>query len=924
MIELRTLGALELRGTDGREFRPILQQPKRLALLAYLAVATPRRFHRRDSLLARFWPDLDTDHARGALRRSLHFLRRTLGDNVILGRGDEEIGLSPDSIWCDTTAFDASLQAGDLTAAIELYRGELLQGFYIAGAPEFERWLDTERARLLLCAVSAGWTVAESLTTSNPSEATRRARLTAALTPYDDAAHRRLIAMLAQAGDRAGALRAHDEFARRLRADYEMEPSAEMLQLGASVRADDAHAQPDAGAQREASAPGSANAPTAATARRPVASPNVVAVFPFTVRGSRDLAYLGEGMVDLLSTTLDGAGDLRAVDPRALLAHLAHEDGRPIDPQRGRTVARSLGAGRFLLGSIVLAGGRIRISATLYDGSTNPAGTAEVTGNSEAGLFDMIDDLTRELLGGNDTGPARRLAKLAARTTESLPALKAYLRGECEFRAGRYFQALESFQNAAAEDTCFALAYYRLAAAAAATADLDLARESSEQASRNRDRLGQHDRLLLDAQRAWLRGAADEAERLYTAALSTHVDDVEAWFALGDVLFHHNPQRGRPMAESREAFERALSFDADHLASLVHLARLAAFEGRRTELDTLVDQVLRLSPAGDRALSMRALRAFALRNEIEKARTVTALGRARALAVGIAFTDILLYAHDLVGSHRLARVVTRLTRGREAKALGHVTLALLNVTRGRFEKATVELDRADALGTPWALELRALFALHPYSNASNEERRVIRDALTAWNADGASATRNQVFAMHNGVHPVLRHYLIGSMHASLGAADEAIACAERLESEHAATQAGNLAGFLSRSVRAQVARRAGDPAAALQLLGAAPLEVWYQLTITSPFFSAAHERFLRAELLSELGRSQEAIGWYASLGESSPFELVYLAPARLRLSEIHARQGRHQRAAEDAEQVMILWEGGDAHVRMLHDATANR
>lgn len=96
MIELRTLGTLDLRGTDGREFRRILQQPKRLALLVYLAVSTPRRFHRRDALLALFWPELDTDHARGALRRSLHFLRGILGDNVIVGRGEEEIGLVPD------------------------------------------------------------------------------------------------------------------------------------------------------------------------------------------------------------------------------------------------------------------------------------------------------------------------------------------------------------------------------------------------------------------------------------------------------------------------------------------------------------------------------------------------------------------------------------------------------------------------------------------------------------------------------------------------------------------------------------------------------------------------------------------------------------------------------------------------------------
>ena len=35
----------------------------------------------------------------------------------------------------------------------------------------------------------------------------------------------------------------------------------------------------------------------------------MLAVFPFSVRGSEELAYLEEGMVDLLSGRLDGIGD---------------------------------------------------------------------------------------------------------------------------------------------------------------------------------------------------------------------------------------------------------------------------------------------------------------------------------------------------------------------------------------------------------------------------------------------------------------------------------------------------------------------------------------------------------------------------------------------------------------------------------------
>ncbi len=78
VVEFRILGALNLLGAGGRELSSVLAQPKRVALLAYLAAATPRRLHRRDSLLALFWPELDQEHARAALRQALHGLRHAL------------------------------------------------------------------------------------------------------------------------------------------------------------------------------------------------------------------------------------------------------------------------------------------------------------------------------------------------------------------------------------------------------------------------------------------------------------------------------------------------------------------------------------------------------------------------------------------------------------------------------------------------------------------------------------------------------------------------------------------------------------------------------------------------------------------------------------------------------------------------------
>src|SRR5919199_686078 len=106
MIRLTALGALDLRGPDGQELRSVLAQPKRLALLAYLALAAPRGFHRRDTLLALFWPEQDEEHARNALNQAAHFLRRALGADVLINRNDGEVGLDRQRFWCDATAFD--------------------------------------------------------------------------------------------------------------------------------------------------------------------------------------------------------------------------------------------------------------------------------------------------------------------------------------------------------------------------------------------------------------------------------------------------------------------------------------------------------------------------------------------------------------------------------------------------------------------------------------------------------------------------------------------------------------------------------------------------------------------------------------------------------------------------------------------------
>src|SRR5512135_3654041 len=104
-VQLRILGHTELSRAGGRTGSGILRRPKRLALLAYLALATAEGYRRLDQIVALFWPDLDQAHARTQLRKLLHALRGIIGADALLTRGDEEIRLDTERVWCDAVAF---------------------------------------------------------------------------------------------------------------------------------------------------------------------------------------------------------------------------------------------------------------------------------------------------------------------------------------------------------------------------------------------------------------------------------------------------------------------------------------------------------------------------------------------------------------------------------------------------------------------------------------------------------------------------------------------------------------------------------------------------------------------------------------------------------------------------------------------------
>lgn len=237
-MELRLLGGVTLDGPEPASAQ--LERPQSVALLAYLLLGAPDGFHQRDTLTALFWPESDHERARASLRKALYQLRKALGDGVIVNRGRSLVGVEPSHLWCDASELLRASESGEHERVVSLYRGELMPGFFLSDAPEFERWLDSLRARLRDRTQEAALSLAD--------EAEEEGRLAESLfwlervggmSRVSEHVVRRIMALHATLGDRAEALRTYSQHVDRLERELQIEPAAETKRLARQIRDDD-------------------------------------------------------------------------------------------------------------------------------------------------------------------------------------------------------------------------------------------------------------------------------------------------------------------------------------------------------------------------------------------------------------------------------------------------------------------------------------------------------------------------------------------------------------------------------------------------------------------------------------------------------------------------------------------------------------
>lgn len=644
-------------------------------------------------------------------------------------------------------------------------------------------------------------------------------------------------------------------------------------------------------------------------------SATIVAVLPFEASGGAEAAQLATGMTTLLTMNLNGAGALRGVDARSLLSFVRrHADGAVPDPQLGAVVAEHFGAGRFVLGTIVQAGQRLRITATLYDHArpAEPLTNAFAEGSS-AEFFALVDRISGELAASSVGGAKARMTQLASVTTTSWPALKAFLQGESAMQTGRHMAALDAFRRAVALDTTFALAYYRLALAIS-WADASAAGDGyAERAVRFSTRLSSRDRTLLRAFRAEGIGDGAEAERLYRAILSQHPDDVETWFRLGEVQFHSAPLRGGRTTDSRAAFERVVELDPQDADAPLHLARIAALENRQPAFDSMASSYRALSSASQQAWEIGVvadIRRGATRRWSDDGTGTHTDGQLYA-----AVRNAAVYGGDLGAALQIARSLATSGRVPESRALGHILSGYIAAARGEWIEAAQALRRAGALDELLTLEHAALLAVAAEPSSAAQLFDAGLDSAR-WRLRIASipdAPHAAVsLSVHDSTRTHLRLYASGLAAVRRGDLHHAEELARRIEHLPSITRIPTLSHDLASSIRARIAVRNGMSDSALRMLEASPVRAPMQFSNFSPFYNRAHDRYLTAELLLSAGRLQQATRWYESLGGDSFYDLPYMAPAQRRLMEIHRRRGDTARVEAHRRKLASLLRGGRA------------
>jgi serine/threonine-protein kinase len=340
--------------------------------------------------------------------------------------------------------------------------------------------------------------------------------------------------------------------------------------------------------------------------------PNLLAVAPFDAVSSAVAEYR-EGLVTILSRSLDGAGPIRTLSPTVVVRRWAGQS----DPASASALGHSTGAGLVVFGQVVTAGAdSVRLSAAIYDvRRERPVGEVEV--RDERQRIDRVADtlavrVLRELGRTRPVGAVR----FASLGSSSLPAIKLFLQAEQFYRHGRWDSTLVYARRAVALDSNFTLALRRIPNALWRSPYVNISAMLLREGAGNHG-LAPRESLLVTVDSLW--GALDEGtsnpwpllRRLagtLQAAVAQYPEDPEAWYMTGEMAYHYGgPVPFRlPWRTAFNAFAKAIELDSAFAPAYAHIVYLALHLQEPQAAQRYAEANLSLGPDPRAAASLRA------------------------------------------------------------------------------------------------------------------------------------------------------------------------------------------------------------------------------------------------------------------------------------------------------------------------------
>ena len=620
---------------------------------------------------------------------------------------------------------------------------------------------------------------------------------------------------------------------------------------------------------------------------------NLVAVAPFDVPDPK-LALWREGLVDLLSRSLDGAGPLRSVPPTTVIRRWRGRADRP----SAMALGRRTGARLLVFGSLIGTGpDSARLAVTALD-VLEQRPIAEIELRDAADRMDRLtDSLTVRLL--RELGRTRRIEvfRTASLGSTSLPALKAFLHGEQWFRRAAWDSALASYEQAIALDSTFPLPLRRAGQVLGwkRSAFDSLSQALSLRAGALNRGLGPRDSLLVSADSLF--GAAYRTipavdwsviRRVHTVAQELtrrYPDDLESWYALGEARYHLGSSAGSSPNLALEAFDRAIANDSSFAPSYIHAVELALWlEGPEAGL-RYARKYLALAPTDMSASGMKLAEQVIEATRARPTEIPRLLRNASPGALDDAWLALRRGADSAEAVIQVARAFAAAPPGDErwlTPTDRERRLGASMLYRGRVRDAARLLFQNRLSIPPYLMEA-ALFSSNPSDSAAPVFRR--------WLADG------RVVAAAHALPWWAAQRDSGSIQAVQRLGDSVFRSAPSGVDR-------DLAAYASQAAHAYLNLVQRDTAAAVRRLEALPDSLcpvcYFERLTLAQLLSARHDDQKAARLLDR---------WLTEL--LVPSEVLWTLE-RARVAE---RLGDREKAARDYQRVADVWRHADAELQ---------